>query len=70
MAVAPLAPGAIRSVPRTPPPPPAQCRQNRIFGIPASGEKGPSLSEGLGKEYMTWRERQWEKQALKLRGDM
>jgi hypothetical protein len=39
-----------RSVPR--PPPPAQCRQNRLFGIAASGEKG--LSEGLGKEYMIW----------------
>ncbi len=54
MAVAPLAPGAIRSVPR--PPPPAQCRQNQLFGIAASGEKGLSLLEGLGKEYMTWRE--------------
>jgi hypothetical protein len=53
MAVAPLAPGAIRSVP---PNPPAQCRQNRLFRIAASGEKGLSLSEGLGKEYMTWRE--------------
>ncbi len=39
-----------------PPPPPAQCRQNHLFGLAASGEKGLSLSEGLGKEYMTWRE--------------
>jgi hypothetical protein len=43
------APGAQhrQSVPR-PPPPPAQCRQNRLFGLAASGEKGLSLSEGLG----------------------
>jgi hypothetical protein len=34
----------------------AQCRENRLFGLAASGEKGLSLSEGLGKEYMTWRE--------------
>jgi hypothetical protein len=37
-------------------PPNAQCRQNRLFGLAASGEKGLTLSEGLGKEYMTWRE--------------
>ncbi len=43
-----------QSVPR--PPPPAQCRQNRLFGLAASGEKGLSLWEGSGKEYMTWRE--------------
>ncbi len=30
--------------------------QNRLFRLAASGEKGLSLSEGLGKEYMTWRE--------------
>ena len=50
------APGAQhrQSVPR--PPPPAQCRQNRLFGLAASGEKGLSLWEGSGKEYMTWRE--------------
>jgi hypothetical protein len=35
---------------------PVQCRQNRLFGLATSGEKGLSLSEGLGKEYMTWRE--------------
>ncbi len=33
-----------------------ECRQNRLFELAASGEKGLSLSEGLGKEYMTWRE--------------
>ena len=43
MAVAPLAPGAIGSVPRA-----------RKTGS-SSGEKGLSLSEGLGKEYMKWR---------------
>jgi hypothetical protein len=36
-----------------PPPPPAQ---NRLFGLAARGEKGLSLSEGLGKEYMKWGE--------------
>ncbi len=39
--------------------PPGNCtesRQNRLFGLAASGEKGLSLSEGLGKEYMKWHE--------------
>jgi hypothetical protein len=52
MAVAPLA-HSMGNPFRSAPPPPAQCRQNRLFGLAASGEKGLSLSEGLGKEYMT-----------------
>jgi hypothetical protein len=44
-----------QSVPFHAPPPLAQCRQNWLFGLAASGEKGLSLSEGLGKEYMSWR---------------
>jgi hypothetical protein len=55
MAVAPLVHSiGNRSVPC--PPLPAQCRQNRLFRLAASGEKGLSLLEGLGKEYMTWPE--------------
>jgi hypothetical protein len=37
-------------------PPPCPVPANRLIGLAASGEKGLSLSEGLGKEYMTWRE--------------
>ncbi len=57
MAVAPLAHSIgnpFHSVLR-PPPLPAQCRQNWLFGLAASGEKGLSLLEWFGKEYMTWR---------------
>ncbi len=35
---------------------PRQCRQNRLCGLTTCGEKGLSLSEGLGKEYKKWRE--------------
>jgi hypothetical protein len=55
MAVAPLAHGMGNPFRSVPAPPPAQCRQNWLFGLAASGEKGISLLEGLGKEYMTWR---------------
>jgi hypothetical protein len=33
-------------------------------------EKKVSFWEGLGKEYKNGGKRKWEKQALKLRGDM
>ncbi len=58
-----------QSVPfRSPPPPPPLLPSAGKTGS-SSGEKGLSLSEGLGKEYMTWRETSVGKQALKLRGD-
>jgi hypothetical protein len=57
----------IRSVPfRAPPPLLPSARKTGS----SSGEKGLSLSEGLGKEYMKLRKTSVEKQALKLRGDM
>ncbi len=43
----------IRSVPFCAPPPLLPCAGETGS---SSGEKGLSLSEGLGKEYMTWRE--------------
>ena len=49
--------------------PPALLPSARKTGS-SSGENGFSLSEGLGKEYMTWRKMSVGKQALKLRGDM
>jgi hypothetical protein len=44
-------------------PPPAQCPQN----LP-SGEKGLSLLEGLGKEYMKWRKTSVGKKGTQAEG--
>jgi hypothetical protein len=42
-------------------------RQNLLFGVAARG-KGLSLLEGLGKEYITWRETSVGKPGTQAKG--
>ncbi len=41
---------------------------NRLCGLATCGEKGLSLSEGLGKEYKKWRERKVGKTGTQAEG--